>query len=345
MRRINLNIVLIVILVVMVIAEIVTIIYWKRVNTKSVEEYTAKIAQLEATIAGYGSEVTCWTVVSQVKAGDQITEENLEPLTMYTSLLNDQYITDTSEIIGQYYKISVSPGTPLFHNSIMSEVMDDTTRDRDIVLDKMPVGTTVGDYIDIRITMPYGDDYVVLTHKRIYAINENSIKLYLTELEWNTYLGALVDYYLNSEYGCTLYADKYVEPGLQQDAVAFYAVPTNIAALLQKNPNIVDKEAAGSLNEWRTSLEELLVIFRDEDDTVDSDGSKLSAGRTDYNSNVETDRKSAIEEAAELAEQEATESSEEVTDDFWDESPTTDTTTDTTAPAEPTTETTGEVTQ
>ena len=34
---------------------------------------------------------------------------------------------------------------------------------------------------------------------------------------------------------CRLYATRYVEPGLQQDAIAYYAVPDNIAALLQKN--------------------------------------------------------------------------------------------------------------
>lgn len=321
MRRLNLNPALIVGIVVLVIVEVVTILYWKKVSAQSTEQYANRIATLEATIAGYGEEVTCWTVVKQVKAGDPITEENLEQLSMYSSLLNDQYVTDISDIIGQYFKIAVSPGTPIFHNSVMFEEVDDTLRDRDIVLDRITVGIEVGDYIDIRMTMPYGDDYVVIPHKRVYGINEGTIKLYLTELEWNTYLGAEVDYYLNKDYGCTIYADKYVEPGLQQDAIAFYAVPTNIAALLQKNPNIVDKEAAGSLNEWRESIEQLLVIFRDEEDTVDTDGSKLSTGRDSFNEAVNTDRMTLSEAEAEMLEDVTGEESTDIGEDFWDESP------------------------
>ena len=331
MRKFTINVGLIVVVIFLVALNIFTFMYWKKVNTRTAEQYTSQIANMEATIAGYGNEVTCYTVKSSVKAGDEITEDNIEPLTMYSSLVNDQYVTDISEIVGQFFKIAVNPGTPIFYNSIMSENIDDTVRDRDICLDRLTVGLEVGDYIDVRITMPYGDDYVILSHKRVYGINENSVKLYLTELEWNRYVGALVDYLLNAEYGCAIYGDKYVEPGIQQAAVEFYAVPSNIAALLQKNPNIVDKEEASSLNEWRSSLEELLVIFRDEEDTVDSDGSKLSAGRSTYNTNIETDRKALAEAKAE-AEAEAAEQQqndeEAVGDDYWDDTPTdTDTTT------------------
>lgn len=321
MRKLNVG--LLVACVIFVVLNVFQFIFWKHTNAESAEKYVAEIANLNATIAGYGDAVTVWTVTDAVKPGDEITEDKLQSLTMYTSLLTEQYVQDTSEIVGKYFKIAVNPGTPLFFDSIMEEEMDDTTRDIDIVLDRMPVGTAVGDYIDIRMTMPYGDDYIVIPHKRIYQINEGSIKLHMTELEWNTYLGAMVDYYLNQQYGCTIYADKYVEPGLQQAAVNYYAVPSNIAALLQKNPNIINKEEAASLNEWRQSLDSLLVIFRDEEDTVDSDGGTLSAGRAAFNEAVEGDRQAQVEANAE-AEANAAEDAagmEEVGDDFWDEEP------------------------
>lgn len=321
MRKLNIGI--IVACVLFIALNIFQFIFWRNTNAESAEKYVVEIANLNATIAGYGDAVTVWTVSDAVKPGDEITDDKLQSLTMYTSLLNEQYIQDTSEIVGKYFKVAVNPGTPLFYDSIMDEPLDDTTRDTDVVLDRIPVGTEVGDYIDIRITMPYGDDYVVISHKRVYQINDGSIKLHMTELEWNTYLGAMVDYYLNQQYGCTIYGAKYVEPGVQQEAVAYYAVPSNIAALLQKNPNIIDKEAAASLNDWRKSLDSLLVIFRDEDDTVDADGSTLATGRTNYNDAVETDRKSVADAEAE-AEAEASDEfddSEEIGDDFWDDTP------------------------
>ena len=316
----KLNIGLIVAVVILVILNVFQFSWWRKMNDKISATYSAEIANLEKTISAYGTEVDVYTVVDAVKSGDEITEDNIEVMKMYSSLMTEQYVTDVNSILGKYYKIAVNPGTPIMKNMTMDEELVDSMRDRDIVLDRMTVGIEEGDYIDIRMTMPYGDDYVVLSHKRVYGINDGTIKLYLSELEWNTYQGALIDYFLNKEYGCTLYADRYIEPGLQQSAINFYAVPTNIAALLQKNPNIVDKEEAASLNEWRRSLEELLVIFRDEEDTVDADGGRLASGRSEINEAVESDRKTTDEVKAEEEALAAEQGSEdEVGEDFWSE--------------------------
>ena len=347
MNKVNVTLVSLVAL--FFILNIVQFFVWRKTNLEISENYTQEIASLNETIAKYGTETTVYTVKAAVKAGDEITEDSLVTMVSYSSLMTEQYVTNPSDIVGKYYKIAVNPGTPIMHDMAMDEDLDDSTRIRDVCLDRMTVGLSVGDYIDIRITMPYGDDYVVLSHKRVYAINASSIQLYMSEYEWNVYQGALIDYFLNSAYGCTLYGDKYVEPGIQQEAIPFYAVPTNIAALLQKNPNIVDKDGAASLNEWRASIEQLLVIFRDNEDTVDADGSKLATGRAKVNSTVETDRKSA-QEAANEAEKAAadaagtgsttgttdtagTASDSSVSDDFWTEDVTdsTQTTSDTTA--------------
>lgn len=317
MHKVNVS--LIVATVILVILNIFQFFFWRNLNVQTAAKYTAEIATLEQKLASFGSEVTVYTVAGAVKAGDVVEDENIATMTMYSSLLTDQFVTDSSEITDRYFKIAVNPGTPITYNMVMDEELDDTARDRDIILDHHTVGLQPGDYIDIRMTMPYGDDYIVISHKRVQEINENTIKLYLTELEWNTYLGAMVDWALNAEYGCTLYADRYVEPGLQTAAVNFYAVPTNIAALLQKNPNIVNKEEAANLNEWRRSIEELLVIFRDEDDTVDADGSRFQDFRGNFNSAIGDDATTRKEEDAEKAQQEQTNGTDdEITDDYWE---------------------------
>lgn len=322
MRR--LNIALIVLAVVAIGLNIFQFMWWKNINTQTAEKYTAELANLQAQLDSIGDRVEVYTVSTAKKAGDEITEEDITSMWTYSALISDQYVQNVDDLIGRYYKIAVNPGTAITKNMVMDDELIDSMRDRDITLDRMTVGITPGDYIDIRMTMPYGDDYVVLSHKRVQDIHDTTIKLYLTELEWNIYQGALVDYYLNSEYGCTLYADRYIEPGLQQEAVNFYAVPDNIAALLQKNPNIVDKVEASNLNEWRQSIEEILVIFRDEDDTIDADASKLLNGRSNFNASVVGDYQSVRDETEETeadAEDEALETGDEITDDFWNEEP------------------------
>ncbi len=336
----KLNIGLVAAVVIFVGLNIFQFIFWRNTNNEVAQQYTSEIATLEKTIAGYGDSVTVYTVNTAVKSGDEITDENIETMQMYSSLLTDQFVTNPDDIKGRFFKIAVNPGTPIMSNMVMDEELEDSARDRDVALDHVTVGLHVGDYIDVRMTMPYGDDYVVLSHKRVYDMGEETIKLHLTEYEWNVYQGALIDYFLNKEFGCTIYADKYIEPGIQNEAIPFYAVPTNIAALLQKNPNIVDKQGAASLNEWRSSLEELLVIFRNSEDTVESDGALLSTGRAGITEGIEADRatkrdeeQKAEEEAA--AAEEAAAGDSTVSDDFWDED--VDTTT-------PSTETTAETT-
>lgn len=321
MRKVNVT--LIILAVVAFILNIFQFVWWRNVNLETAEKYTAELASLQAQLDSIGTRVQVYTVSKALKAGDEITDKDVDVMWTYSTLLTDQYVTSVEDLVGSLCKIAINPGTAITRNMLMVEPLDDTSRDVDIMLDYQTVGLRPGDYVDIRITMPYGDDYIVMSHVRIQDVNDNTLKVYLTELQWNTYQGAFVDYILNASYGCRLYATRYVEPGIQQEAVAFYAVPDNIAALLQKNPNIVDKTAAASLNEWRASIEQALVIFRDEDDTVDSDGSTISGGRDALIEGIMADYETARQEMLEADERAAEEEANggEITDDFWSDTP------------------------
>lgn len=262
---------------------------WFKNKANTVARYEEQQAQLVNQLQAYGSDTTCYTVKTSVKPGDEITPDNIEAITYPSSYVYDQMVTDASDIYGKLFKVALMHGTPITYNMTMEDEVRADTRDFDILLDTWPVGLEAGDYIDINITMPYGDRYIVVPFKRVYEVNENSLKVHFTAAELDTYLGACVDEALNEQYGATIYATRYVEPGLQDSAVSYYAVPTNIAALIQKNPNIVDKQELGETNQWRASIEELLTIFRDSEDTVDSDGEKLHDKREEYRESIMSD--------------------------------------------------------
>lgn len=325
----KLNIGITVVCALFLILNIVQFVVWRNANIASAEKYTSEIATLEQTINSYGASVTCYTVKSAVKAGDIVDMNSITPITFMSSTVTDQHITDTDVLKDKVFKIAINPNTPITSNMLMDEVLEDDARDRDITLDRMTVGISEGDYIDIRMTMPYGDDYIVLSHKRVYAVNDNTIKLYMTELEWATYLGARIDYMLNADYGLVLYADKYVEPGIQQSAVAYYAVPENIASLLSKNPNIIrdtDVDLIDQMKTTRNNLNELLVIFRDELDTVDSDAAKFATGRSAFNTAVNSDRQTERANAEQEENNGSTDDegdvyTDEIGEDFWEDTP------------------------
>lgn len=280
---------LLLVIAIVIFSAAITSGVWFYVNQKESKKYETKIEALSAELAQWGTPTTVYTVAATVKSGDEVTAESLVPMKLPSTCVTPDMVVNTSDIIGKFYKIALANGVPVTQSLFMEETVTADVRDVDITVSRWTVGLTVGDYVDINITMPYGDDYIVIPRKRVYAVNENTIKLHMSREEWHKYQGALVEYYLNSAYGATVYAQKYVEPGLQTEAVPYYAVPENILAIIQKDPNVVDKAYAEAAASWRASIEQLLVIFRDDEDTVDSDGTKLSEGREKHNESVVTD--------------------------------------------------------
>jgi len=306
---------IIIIIVAVILTNVIQGVFWFRNKAAAVARYEEQQLQLVSQLQAYGSDVTCYTVKTSVKPGDEITPDNVEPITYPSSYVYDQMVTDANDIYGKLFKVTLMHGTPITYNMTMDDDVRADTRDYDIILDTWPVGLEVGDYIDINITMPYGDRYIVVPYKRVYQVNENSLKVHLTAAELDTYIGAYVDYALNVDYGCTIYATRYVEPGLQDKAAAYYAVPTNIAALIQKNPNIIDKEELGKANEWRSSIEELLTIFRDAEDTVDTDGEKLHKQRDAYIDAIKSD----VNTARDMEDTESAEEEEDASTIGWED--------------------------
>lgn len=262
---------------------------WYRHNASLVNSLKAEISTLSSTIEALGPIETVYTVNGTVKPGSEILDEHITEMSLPSSMISEPYVTNPADIVGKLYKVAVNPGTPLTNDMIMDRTIDDTTRDVDIVVDRWTVGLTVGDYIDFRITLPYGDDYIAISHLRIESIGSATLKVYMNEAQWQIYQGALVDYYLNVAKGASIYVTKYVEPGVQKSAETYYAVPENVKAIMLVDPNIIDKAEATANSSMRESIKEILDSLKTENDTVDAEAGALSGGRGEYNTAVNAD--------------------------------------------------------
>lgn len=116
----------------------------------------------------------------------------------------------------------------------------------------LPMDLVEGDYIDVRIMLPSGQDYIVISKKEvgIPQINgvdsEDTIWVNLTENEILHMSCAIIDAY--KVRGAKIYATKYTEAGMQEAATPTYPANESTLALLQNNPNILEK----AMNEIRT---------------------------------------------------------------------------------------------
>ena len=124
------------------------------------------------------------------------------------------------------------------------EVVTDDVRRQEYNMVVLPMDLMTDDYIDIRLMTPNGQDFIVISKKRVeIPVNAdgtyvaNAIRIDLREDEILSLSSAIVEAYGIS--GAKLYANKYKDPGLQNAAQPTYTPNTETTALIESNPNIV----------------------------------------------------------------------------------------------------------
>ena len=123
--------------------------------------------------------------------------------------------------------------------------VQDDVRKQEYNMLVLPMDLVAGDYIDVRIMLPSGQDYIVVAKKEvdIPEINgvpaEDTIWMNLTEDEILHMSCAIIDAYQIR--GSKIYATKYTEAGMQEAAIPTYPINESTSQLLRNNPNILEK--------------------------------------------------------------------------------------------------------
>jgi hypothetical protein len=300
----NWKIIIIIVLAVLLIASNVLqyFVIWGPKEDKLIAAHTEEVDALQATIDSIGPIVSIWAVKDGgegIFPGKVIESNDLVMKEIPESFINKSFVLNSKSVLGKYYRVAQRGGSLLSLDLVMDEPLDDTVREYDVISSTLPIGLKVGDYVDYRIVYPYGEDYIVLPHKRIDAINGETFKLKLNESEIHIYQAALVDYFLQSQKGAVLYLTKYVEPGIQKPATEYYAVPRNIEAVMTADPNIVNKINAQLNDKARTMIDAGVANIEDKEASV------LGSGRSEVkglikqgNSSLMADEKAKLDAQA-----------------------------------------------
>ncbi len=159
------------------------------------------------------------------------------------------------------------------------------------------------DYIDVRLRLPNGLDYIVVSKKRVEIpqINgvdsENTIWIKLTEDETLAMSNAIVEAYKLE--GAVLYTAKYVEPGTQEKATPTYIPSAEVVNLVTQNPNVVQEAKTAMYNRYqqftsnRNNINSQLGAV-DEDEAK----SKVTTGTTTEVTTAQDQRKSYLDALA-----------------------------------------------
>ena len=142
-------------------------------------------------------------------------------------------------------KIAMNKNTVLTLNMLaLGSIVTDDVRKQEYNAVVLPVDLATGDYIDIRVQLPTGQDFIVVSKKMVEIPvidgmdSENTIWLNLSEDEILSMSCAIVEAYRIN--GTKLYATKYTDPGMQAAATPTYPLNAETVALIQSDPNVTD---------------------------------------------------------------------------------------------------------
>ncbi len=159
------------------------------------------------------------------------------------------YTKEVLETMPLIAKIDMYANTVITPDMVaQGQLTRDDVRNQEYNVITLTTQIQTGDYIDVRLRLPDGQDLIVVSHKEVEipkvdgVDSTNCIWLNLTEEETLTLSCAIVESYEMT--GAKLYAARYVDPGLQSAAELTYIPNTETMALINNNPNIVETAKA-----------------------------------------------------------------------------------------------------
>lgn len=195
-----------------------------------------------------------------------ITEYKNNKATLYLSIDGTNKELKTEEETGSYYietngskeyvelaEVPIIAKVDMDKNTIITvdmitktnEKTTDDLRKQEYNMLVLPSQLETGEYIDIRLSLPTGQDYIVVSKKQVEIPQvsgvdvEDTIWIKMTEDETITMNNAIVDAY--RIIGSKLYVTTYTEAGTQNAATPTYIPNREVALLIESDPNIVTK--------------------------------------------------------------------------------------------------------
>lgn len=202
--------------------------------------------------------------LSDKEGNEVITEYKNNKSTLYLTKNGSKYELN-EEDSGSYYieqngekqyvelaQVPIIAKVDMNKNSIITidmisksnEKTTDDLRKQEYNMLVLPSQLQTDEYIDIRLALPTGQDYIVVSKKQVEIPQvsgidvEDTIWIKLSEEEIITMNNAMVDSYRTP--GSKLYVTTYTEAGIQNAATPTYVPTREVMKLIESNPNIID---------------------------------------------------------------------------------------------------------
>lgn len=216
------------------------------------------VPDLLGSLSGKSGEkmVTAVVLNKDIKSGTKITQNDFKEIQVKAATIPSDYVN--TSVAGHAAKIDLAAGTVLSASMFATSADENTNdvRQQEYNMLALPTKLQVGDFVDIRLLLPTGQDFIVVSKKQVINCNETTIWMNLNEEETLIMSNAIIEHYIMSD--SKLYATKYTNPGTQNAAVPTYTPNSAVVRLINGNANVSTKDGEGrysvSLKEIRNNV-------------------------------------------------------------------------------------------
>lgn len=228
-------------LIIAAIAMVAMFFLLKKDEEKQEEKQTAQtyVYRLSTAVKS-GEEITSDKVKSVLVTSEAVPAGAAASKTKITKDGKETWVDKSFEFSGYKSKLDLDEGTIICENMLYEgEKLQASERIQEYNMLQLPIQLEIGEYVDVRLQMSNGQDYIIVSHKEVIDITDSTIWLQLSEDEILLMSNAIVESYLSP--ATNLYVNKYVEPGNQDAAQVTYIPSEAVMILIQKDPNVIEK--------------------------------------------------------------------------------------------------------
>ncbi|MBO4815776.1 MAG: hypothetical protein J5507_02335 [Clostridia bacterium] len=240
------------ILICAILAAVVYFLIIRPSQTKQNEEGTLTYAYRLKTNKGAGQTITA-ADVEEVIVTSKVVPAGAFPSRVKSTDSKGKETWKPTAFPGSYIaKIDLNSGTILAQSLVTDDNSNLFVDDGDggkkyadnvryVEYNMLTLSTTVmeGEFIDIRLSLPNGQDLIVVSKKEVKSILGNTVGFEMTEDEILMMESAIVEAYIMK--ASNLYVTQYIEPGLQKTAEKTYTPTEAVKQLINGNPNITSE--------------------------------------------------------------------------------------------------------
>jgi len=157
---------------------------------------------------------TFYVAASDIKYGEQITADKVRTETHLLGYPIDGF---TVSQIGTTAVVDIPTDTIILKSMCLEDVKSVSEREVEYSCFYVGQNVAVGDYVDVRIRFKTGEDFVILSKKKIERLSLSGATCFLMvdEMEIQRMASAIVD---TVEYNAVMYCNAYPQPELQAAA-------------------------------------------------------------------------------------------------------------------------------